>query len=208
MSLNQSRPGTGEDRRRDILERAKELFLRQDMTSVSMSDIARECGISRQTLYKYYDSIDAIIFEIQSSIIHHITLSRIDGLPGAIDRLFDDYRQYPEDFLFTALFDLYVHTHPIDPLLTARYHTTIRRSLPDPQALFPDDHPGAAIAGVPPRDYFIVAIHTAWGMLSRMAILRQDYTEEYRITQEESLRILKNMLCAALPGERSDAGMR
>ena len=192
-----------EERRQNILNTAKRLFLRRDMTTVSMSDIARECGISRQTLYKYFDGIDAIIFEIETRIMYRFTLLHAHGISDLIDQFFDFYRQYPDDFLFVCLFDLYVHTHPIDPRLMEQYRRTIHQYLPDLTRGLPESD-GAAVDGIPLRKYYIVAAHTAWGLMSRMAILQQDYAGGYEISETESRQILKKMLRNLFPGKYPD----
>jgi len=42
-----------ESKRKEIVERAAELFLRRGFKSVSMDEIAQELGISKKTLYKF-----------------------------------------------------------------------------------------------------------------------------------------------------------
>jgi AcrR family transcriptional regulator len=52
------RTGAGQDprKRRQILEGARRLFLAQGFDAASMGDIAREAGVSKGTLYVYFDS--------------------------------------------------------------------------------------------------------------------------------------------------------
>lgn len=182
-----------EERYQEILEKAKSLFLQNDMSTVSMSDIAKACGISRQTLYKYFDGIDAIIFEIESRIMYRFSLIRAKGVDDLIDRFFEYYQRYPDDFLFICLFDLYVHTHPINAQLMEHYRQTIHQYLPDFARFFPTGNDQDVLDEIPLQKYYIVAAHTLWGLMSRMAILQQDYTEEYRITVEETQIILKKI---------------
>lgn len=180
-----------EERYQEILEKAKSLFLQNDMSTVSMSDIAKACGISRQTLYKYFDGIDAIIFEIESRIMYRFSLIRAKGVDDLIDCFFEYYQRYPDDFLFICLFDLYVHTHPINAQLMEHYRQTIHQYLPDLTRHFPETNDQVIVDGISLKKYYIVAAHTFWGLMSRMAILQQDYAEEYQITIEESRQILK-----------------
>ena len=53
----------------NIIEQAGELFLRYGIRSVSMDDIASKLGMSKKTLYQY--------FENKSDLIQHITISHI-----------------------------------------------------------------------------------------------------------------------------------
>lgn len=45
----------------DILEKAKEMFLNYGFKNATMDDIASEMGISKKTLYKYYDNKIALV---------------------------------------------------------------------------------------------------------------------------------------------------
>jgi AcrR family transcriptional regulator len=49
-----------------ILTRAGALFLRNGIKSVSMDDIAADLGMSKKTLYKTFDSKDAIVLAVMS----------------------------------------------------------------------------------------------------------------------------------------------
>lgn len=50
-----------------ILETAKKLFMENEIKDVSMAQIARECGITRATLYRYFENKDAVVWEIYIS---------------------------------------------------------------------------------------------------------------------------------------------
>lgn len=47
-----------------IKRTAQEMFLRLGLRSVSMDDIAKELGISKKTLYKYYDNKEALVQQV------------------------------------------------------------------------------------------------------------------------------------------------
>ena len=51
-------------RRDEILNVAAACFARQSYPATSMNDIAAACGTSKARLYHYYDSKDAILFEL------------------------------------------------------------------------------------------------------------------------------------------------
>ncbi len=183
-----------EERRRQILTESRRLFLDRGLDCVKMVDIADACGISRQTLYKYFSSIDAVIFAVEEQIIRRFSLRGDIELGGILDHLFRYYIENREDFFFTSLFDVYVHTHQIPEDLTRRYHTVIHECVPNIHACLPD---GGTDSTAPDR-YYVVAIHTAWALITRMAILGEDYTSEYHITEEESFKILRETLCGRL----------
>lgn len=53
-----------DQKRQQILKSAAKVFADQGFDRASMSQLARECGISKANIYHYYDSKDAILFDI------------------------------------------------------------------------------------------------------------------------------------------------
>lgn len=181
-----------EERRGQILAESRRLFLERGLSCVKMVDIADACAISRQTLYKYFSSIDAVIFSLQSQLIRQFSLCGEHDLKSALERLFRYYQEDPEDFYFISMFDIYIHTHQVDKALLCQYRETIRQCIPEPH--FPPD------ASSPSRAFIVTAVHAAWGLITRMMILGEDYTHEYSITEEESYHLLCRALCGEQPG--------
>jgi AcrR family transcriptional regulator len=62
------RGGPGQDprKRRQILEGARKLFLAEGFDAASMGDIARAAGVSKGTLYVYFDSKERLFAEMVS----------------------------------------------------------------------------------------------------------------------------------------------
>lgn len=60
------RSGAGQDprKRRQILDGAYRMFMAQGFDAASMSDIAREAGVSKGTLYVYFDSKERLFQEL------------------------------------------------------------------------------------------------------------------------------------------------
>lgn len=50
-----------------ILETAERLFMENEIKDISMAQIAKECCITRATLYRYFENKDAIVWEIYIS---------------------------------------------------------------------------------------------------------------------------------------------
>lgn len=50
-----------------ILETANKLFMENEIKDISMAQIAKECGITRATLYHYFENKDAVVWEIYIS---------------------------------------------------------------------------------------------------------------------------------------------
>jgi AcrR family transcriptional regulator len=54
----------------DILQAARRLFMKFGIKSISMDDIARELGVSKKTLYKYFES--------KKKLVHQVILSHLE----------------------------------------------------------------------------------------------------------------------------------
>ncbi|MBD8907224.1 TetR/AcrR family transcriptional regulator [Methylorubrum zatmanii] len=76
-------PQAGEsDKRRQILEGARQVFMASGFDGASMGEIARAAGVSKGTLYVYFDSKEAL-FEA-------LTTEEKEGLAEALFRLDED----------------------------------------------------------------------------------------------------------------------
>ncbi|MFI5173003.1 MAG: TetR/AcrR family transcriptional regulator [Chitinophagales bacterium] len=75
-----------------ILERCERLFMRYGIKSVTMDDVSRELGISKKTLYQYFENKEQLVykitvnhFESQNLTIHgilHNAKTAIDEMIG------------------------------------------------------------------------------------------------------------------------------
>src|SRR5437879_5722497 len=57
-------------KRRQIIEGARAVFLAQGFDAASMNDIARKAGVSKGTLYVYFDSKEALFVAITDEQCH------------------------------------------------------------------------------------------------------------------------------------------
>jgi AcrR family transcriptional regulator len=58
-----------DQKRGQILKSAAKVFAEQGFDRASMTQLAGECGISKANIYHYYDSKDAILFDILDSYL-------------------------------------------------------------------------------------------------------------------------------------------
>lgn len=65
-------------KRARILKTAAQVFAREGFDRASMSQLAAECGISKANIYHYYDSKDAILFDILNTYLQQLR----DGICG------------------------------------------------------------------------------------------------------------------------------
>lgn len=67
------------EKRRHILKGAAEVFAREGFARASMNQLATACGISKANIYHYYDSKDALLFDILDSYLSELR-DRVCGL--------------------------------------------------------------------------------------------------------------------------------
>ncbi|WP_424832703.1 TetR/AcrR family transcriptional regulator [Ruegeria sp.] len=77
-------------KRARILKSAARVFAREGFDRASMAQLAAECGISKANIYHYYDSKDAILFDMLETYLRQLRDGicglQMDGL-SAPDRL-------------------------------------------------------------------------------------------------------------------------
>lgn len=118
-----------------ILRSAKTLLLDRGFSEVTMGEIARAAGLSRQRVYLYFSNIDEIIYEIQTLDMEAF----ISGLTGVLsertgtaehdllrlaDAVFQYEQTHSEDFLFTGEFDVFYRRRKVSEALRERYART------------------------------------------------------------------------------------
>jgi AcrR family transcriptional regulator len=75
----------------EILIKAKELFLNHGFKSVTMDDLAKELGMSKKTIYQFYQDKTALVSAVTDHLFEHIStgISRIcDGEKNPIEEMF------------------------------------------------------------------------------------------------------------------------
>jgi TetR/AcrR family transcriptional regulator, cholesterol catabolism regulator len=80
-----------ETKKTDVIERSTQLFMRFGIKSVTMDDVARELGISKKTLYKYFTDKNELVLGILTAKIEldsNHCISCKNNSENAIDELF------------------------------------------------------------------------------------------------------------------------
>jgi AcrR family transcriptional regulator len=108
-----------------ILTAAEELFIKKGIQAVSFTEIASCCGITRSTLYRYFENKDEILWEI-----HHRKIG------GYSSRLMEYYEQTNKTTYsrFQCFFHLLKHilcTAPHDLLFQSAFSHTYTRETMD-----------------------------------------------------------------------------
>ncbi|MGI3186040.1 TetR/AcrR family transcriptional regulator [Nioella aestuarii] len=61
-----------DQKREQILQSAAKIFATEGFDRASMAQLAKECGISKANIYHYYDSKDAILFDILDTYLSNL----------------------------------------------------------------------------------------------------------------------------------------
>jgi len=69
-----------DEKRVHILKTAARVFAQEGFARASMAQVARKCGISKANIYHYYNSKDALLFDILDSYLSALR-DRLCGLP-------------------------------------------------------------------------------------------------------------------------------
>jgi AcrR family transcriptional regulator len=126
-------------RREEIIRAAQELFLENDLSGVTMKDIGQKLGISRVTLYKYYNSIDELAFEVQMKVLedlfeyinsHTTGENAIEILRNMLLAWWEFTKIEPSHLRFIGLFDHYYRDRYPTHELEERYRKFIACSFP------------------------------------------------------------------------------
>jgi AcrR family transcriptional regulator len=90
--IQSTRPPENEDpRRRQILEAAGRLFYRYGFRRASLDDIARECRVSKKTIYQYFEGKD----ELVRAVLFELVYEKMDSILWVFgDLLPPEYREF------------------------------------------------------------------------------------------------------------------
>jgi AcrR family transcriptional regulator len=90
MTSTASNAAAGEGAREQIVKAARACFLRYGTEKTSMSDVAREAGLSRGTVYRYFDDRAALIegvFAYESHLFHESMRRQLDRMDSLEDQV-------------------------------------------------------------------------------------------------------------------------
>ncbi|OEF97161.1 TetR/AcrR family transcriptional regulator [Desulfuribacillus alkaliarsenatis] len=91
-----------------LLQKAEELFIKRGYKNVSIDEIAAYAGISKVTIYKHFDSKEALFIHIVTDITdkhYNLLESNLNSIPSAVDKLhylfsfsIESHRKYSQAF--------------------------------------------------------------------------------------------------------------
>jgi AcrR family transcriptional regulator len=186
---NRERQETAWKRKQVVIDRAEELFLNKGLNQVTMSDIMEAAGISKATLYRYFNNMDEIIFEVQyrkMSVLFHNAEPLASPLKFVLGMI-DNFNQNRDAFRFIGMFDNhYSEKYPNEEMAREYEVFTLR-----------NDRKSVSLSDESTREMherFVIVINVVISFLQRLA-LRGDILEKYQgITVERQLEELKHMV--------------
>jgi AcrR family transcriptional regulator len=100
-------PGTEDEARRRIVEAATACIDRVGLAKTSLSDVAAEAGVTRQTVYRYFPSL--------ADILGAVALARVEEFAGRMERHLASFGSAAEVAVESVVFG--VRTVPDEPYL-------------------------------------------------------------------------------------------
>lgn len=117
--------------REDIILAGKSTFLKNSFHNVKITDICTLAGVSRVTFYKYFSTLDELIFEIQTNILNNMTKfikERSDfsgngkeSVKSVLYTWIEFAKSYMDEMKFIVFFDLYYSSYDFNEELKVKY---------------------------------------------------------------------------------------
>ena len=118
MILNYNESNIKKKRRKNILDKSMDLFIRDGIHSLTMQDIAKECGISIRSLYYYYSTKEDLAVDIQICVFTNewfnvkeldINTSGYELLKKLVFNVVDHIENNKKIIKYITAFDYYFH---------------------------------------------------------------------------------------------------
>ena len=132
-------------KRRDFLEKAYELFTKKNIESVSMIEVAKECGYGTMTLYRYFSTKPKLVVAVATWIWGQTIQENQERRPEMdfagmtalgifefyLDSFIELYRHKRDLLRFNQFFNIYIQSERIDPEVMKPYRDMIEGLKPE-----------------------------------------------------------------------------
>jgi AcrR family transcriptional regulator len=200
-------------RREQIMDATYALVLEKGLISITIVDIVKKAEISRVTLYKYYNSIHEIVFDIQIKILNEMSGmldAKLKGKNG-LEKLHDYfasfirmYQTHPDYFRFAATFDQFYQSSYPTPELEERYQSFTKQGIILIEQFVEEGiQDGSIRKGTDPAMMAQILSHIMMGTTQRIAVRREIYKTESKVDSEEMLNYLMDFLTSSLASDQS-----
>lgn len=195
-------------KRKHFLEKSYELFTKKNIESVSMIEIARECGYGTMTLYRYFNTKPQLVVSVATWIWKQAIrenqerrLSRdYRGMTAAeifdfyLESFVELYRNKRDLLRFNQFFNIYIQSEDIDPEVLKPYRDTIEGLKPEFHVIYAraeQDH--TLRMDEPEEEMFSTTLHLMLAAVTRYAI-GLVYFPKTGFDEEKELEKLKEAL--------------
>ena len=195
-------------KRQNMIETAYRLFSERNIDSVSMPDIARECGYGIATLYRYFNSKTALVIAAGTWAWESFVASNNIRLDAAgfehmdaageyeayLDTFLDLYRNHRDLLRFNQFFNIYIAGADAKPELMKPYMDMIEGIITWFHSIYAKaESDGTLRTDISENDMFTFTIHIMLAAVTRYAV-GLVYTPDEETGNERELRALRNML--------------
>ncbi|GAB6110095.1 TetR/AcrR family transcriptional regulator [Fusibacter bizertensis] len=102
-----------EDRKKMVIACAKDLFIKQGLSQVSMQNIMEASGIGKATMYRYYENVHQIAVEVQVQMLKEIYSdlkplvigTAHNPMEAVLETLIKNFYQHRDAYRFIGTFD-------------------------------------------------------------------------------------------------------
>ncbi len=184
-----------------ILEAAEQLFLQKGIENTSIGDIARQAGITRVTLYRYFANRDEIAVKIQARMFRKINSllpteeppSSIEDYRQRVQIILRNFSQLREAYRYIGLFDKFYLDQAADSDLAQWTLAQIRAGIRDESGKEPSfAHPH------PYHHEMTVIFSTITWFLEKLALRGELTWSDQDIPLEQHLQVFEAMVTGYL----------
>ena len=184
-----------DEQRNAILDAAETLFLQKGLENTTMGDIAKETGIHRATVYRYFSDRDPIAFEIAVRMLKRISLtagylessSQPIRLREFLLAMIDHFDELRDAYRYTGMFNHLYGDHYPNEVLATWFRDQAFSVIPSRRELQREELRGE-------RDQVVVIINTIMSFLEKMASRGDLMASEQGVPIAEQLRTFREMI--------------
>ncbi len=195
-------------KRKRFLEKAYELFTKKNIESVTMIEVARECGYGTMTLYRYFSTKPELVVAVAAWIWGQTIRENQEHRPGRnyegmtaaeifefyLESFIELYRNKRDLLRFNQFFNIYIQSEHIDPEVMKQYRDMIEGLKPEFHVIYEralQDH--TLRTDESEDEMFSTTLHLMLAAVTRYAV-GLAYIPERGIDPERELEKMKEAL--------------
>ena len=172
-------------KRRHFLEKAYELFTKKNIESVTMVEVARECGYGTMTLYRYFNTKSELVVAVATWIWEQAirenqkrrSKAGFEGMTAVeifefyLESFIILYKNHRDLLRFNQFFNIYIQSESIAPEVMKPYRAIIEARRPDFHVFYTRAEQDHTIrTDEPEEEMFSTTLHLMLAAVTRYAI--------------------------------------